>query len=128
MRRWFRLCSFCSRVVYSSRKETGWRTLTGHTSLNITEVQLWGTVASKRLCHSDLGGLYKNESVLRYLQQLMEEYRDLSKTLQHAFLSESDRKVLVKRHTELLPQANLFLSIEQALKELEDVLSLLHGE
>ncbi|KAM9334212.1 peptide chain release factor 1, mitochondrial [Symphorus nematophorus] len=132
--RWFRLCALCSRVVHSSRGRRGggggWRTLTGHTSLkhaNITEVQHWGTVAPKRLCHSDLGNLYKNESVQRYLQQLMDEYRDLSKKLQHAYPCESDRKALIKRHTELLPLANVFESIEEALKDLEEVLSLLHS-
>lgn len=127
MRRWVRLCSSCSRVVYSSRKGAGWRTLTGHTGLNLIEVQHWDKVTLKRFCHSDLGDLYKNESVQRYLQQLMEEYRDLSKKLQHAYLSESDRKVLIKKHTELLPLANVFRSIEQALKDLEEVLSVLHS-
>lgn len=132
MSRWFRLCTLCSRV-YSSRgrRRAGWRTLTGHTGLkhaNVTEVQHWGTIAPKRLCHSDMGDLYKNESVQRYLQQLMEDYRDLSKKLQHAYLNESDRKVLIKRHTELLPLANVFESVEQALKDLEEVLSLLHSE
>ncbi|XP_044043090.1 peptide chain release factor 1, mitochondrial [Siniperca chuatsi] len=126
--RWFRLCSLCSRVVNSSRG--GWRTLSGQTSLkyaNITEVQHRGSAAPKRLCHSNLGDLYRTESVQRYLQQLMEEYRDLSKKLQHAYLSESDRKVLIKKHTELLPLANVFESIGQALKDLEEVLSLLHS-
>ncbi|XP_041822217.1 peptide chain release factor 1, mitochondrial isoform X2 [Chelmon rostratus] len=130
--RWFRLCSLCSRVVYSGRgRRTGaWRTLTGHANLKhttIIEVQHWGTVIPKRLCHSDLGDLYKNASVQRYLQQLMEEYRDLSEKLQQAHLSESDRKVLMKRHTELLPLANVFESIEQSLKDLEEILSLLHS-
>ncbi|KAA8579712.1 peptide chain release factor 1, mitochondrial isoform X2 [Etheostoma spectabile] len=122
--RWSRLCSLCSRVVYSSRgRRAGWRTLTGHSR---TQAQHWGTVAPRRLYHSDLGDLYKNESVQRYLQQLMEEFRDLSKKLQHAYLSESDRKVLSKKHTELLPLANVFESIEEALKDLEEVLSYLH--
>ncbi|KAM7365632.1 hypothetical protein PAMP_016549 [Pampus punctatissimus] len=130
MSRWFGLCSFCSRVVYNSRKGAGWRTLTGHTSLNLNmaEVQHWGTVASKRMCHSDLGDLYKNESVQSHLQQLMEEYRDISKKLQLAYLSESDRKVLINKHTELLPLAKVFQSIEQALKDHEEVLSFLHGD
>lgn len=124
--RWSRLCSLCSRVVYSSRgRRAGWRTLTGHSR---TQVQRWGTVAPRRLYHSDLGDLYKKESVQRYIQQLMEEFRDLSKKLQHAYLSESDRKVLSKKHTELLPLANVFEEIEQALKDLEEVLSLLHSE
>lgn len=132
--RWFRLCSLCSRVVYSSNvggRRGGWRTLTGHTSLryaNITQVHHWGTVVSKRLCYSDVGELYRNESVQRYLQQLMEEYRDISNRLQHAYLNESDRKALIKKHTELLPLANIFGSIEQARKDHEEVHSLLHGE
>ncbi|KAM7375258.1 hypothetical protein PAMA_014380 [Pampus argenteus] len=129
MSRWFGLCSFCSRAVYNSRKGAGWRTLTGHTSLNLnmTEGQHWVTVASRRMCHSDLGDLYRDESMQRYLQQLMEEYRDLSKKLQLAYLSESDRKVLIKKHTELLPLAKVFQSIEQALKDHEEVLSFLHA-
>lgn len=58
----------------------------------------------------------------------MEEYRNLSKKLQHAHLSESDRKVLLKRHTELLPVATVFGSVQQALKDQEEVISLLHSE
>lgn len=126
--RWFRLQSVCMRVVHgrsgSRRGGGGWRTLTGHCA----KAQLWGAAAPKRLCHSDPGDLYENESVQRYLQQLMEEQKDLSDKLQHAYLSESDRRVLMKRHTELLPVANVFESIERALKDLEEVLSLLHSE
>lgn len=94
---------------------------------NITEVQHCGGVDTKRLYHSDLGDLYKNECVQKYLRQVMEEYRDLNKRLEHTCLTESDRKVLIKKHSELLPLANVFENIEQALKELEEVLSLLHG-
>ncbi|XP_076580055.1 peptide chain release factor 1, mitochondrial [Chaetodon auriga] len=130
--RWFQLCSLCSRVVYSTRgrRRAGWRTLTGHSNLKcatFTEVQHWGTAAPKRFCHSDLGDLYKTESVQRYIQQLMEEHRELSEKLQHAYLSESDRKGLIKRHTELLPLANVFERLEQALKDLEEVRSLLQS-
>lgn len=128
---WFRLHSLCSRVVYSScgRRGGGWRTLTGHTGLthaNVTEQQHRVTV--KRLCHSDLGDLYKNESVQRCLQQLMEEHRDLSGKLERVFLSESDRKVLLRRHAELQPLAHVYGSVEQALRDREEVLSLLHSE
>ncbi|KAK1876795.1 Peptide chain release factor 1 mitochondrial [Dissostichus eleginoides] len=127
-----RLCSLCSRVFYCSRgRRAGWRTLTGHTSLeyaNITQVQQhWGTVAPKRLSHSGFGDLFKTESVQRFLQQLMEEYKDSSKKIQHAQLSESERKILIKRQKELLPLANVFESIQQALKDLEEILSLLHS-
>lgn len=102
----------------------------GHASVkhaNRTDVPHWGRVMFKRFFYSDLGELYKNESVQVYLEQLMEEHRDLSKKLQHAYLSESDRKGLTKKHTELLPLASVFRSIEQAQKDLEEVSSLLKG-
>ncbi|KAK2917493.1 peptide chain release factor 1, mitochondrial isoform X1 [Channa argus] len=125
------LCFQWSRAVYGgSGRSGGWRTLTGHPSLkyaNIPEVKHWGTVAPKRLYHGDLGDLYENKSVQRHIKQLMEEYSDLSRKLEHAGFSESDRKVFIKKHTELLPVANLFKSIEGALKDLEDVLSLIYG-
>lgn len=125
--RWSRLCAVCRRAVDSSRG--GWRTLqTGLKHASMAQVQHWGTAAPKRLCHSGLGDLYEKGSVQRHLQQLMEEYRDLGKKLEHAYLSESDRKALMKRHTGLLPLATVFKSIEQALKDLEEVLSLLHSE
>ncbi|XP_020513992.2 peptide chain release factor 1, mitochondrial isoform X1 [Labrus bergylta] len=123
LNRWFRLCSSCSRVLHTNRGRGGpWRTRTG-----LTSVQHWGTVAQKRLCHRDVGDLYKTESVQRYLQQLMEEYRDVCRKLQHTHLSEADRKVLMKKHTELLPVASVFESIGEALKDLQEVLSLLHS-
>lgn len=126
--RWLRLYSACVRVVHSRRAGGGgggWRTLTGR----YAEVRLWGAAAApERLCHSDLGELYKKESVQRYLQQLMEEHEHLSDKLQRAHLSEADRKVLARRHAELLPVAKVFESVEQALRDLEEVQTLLHGE
>ncbi|XP_041638210.1 peptide chain release factor 1, mitochondrial [Cheilinus undulatus] len=127
----FRLCFSCSRVLFRNRgfKRRGgdWRTLANVNYTSITDVQHRAAVAPKRLCHSKLGDLYKTESVQRHLQQLMVEYRDISKKLQYAYISETDRKVLMKKQTELLPVAKVFESIEQALKDLEEVLSLLHS-
>ncbi|KAE8278355.1 Peptide chain release factor 1, mitochondrial [Larimichthys crocea] len=128
--RWLRLYSACVRVVHSRRAGGGggggggWRTLTGR----YAEVRLWGAAAApERLCHSDLGDLYKKESVQRYLQQLVEEHEHLSDKLQRAHLSETDRKVLTRRHAELLPVAKVFESVERALRDLEEVQTLLHG-
>ncbi|XP_026158045.1 peptide chain release factor 1, mitochondrial [Mastacembelus armatus] len=126
--RWCRLCSLCSRVVYGTGG--GWRAPTGHDSLkcaNTADVHHWGTLTPKRLYQSAFGDLYDNESVQTYVRQQMREHRDLSEKLEHAHLSETDRKVLVKKHAELLPLASVFGSIEQALKDLEEVHSLLHG-
>ncbi|XP_032413060.1 peptide chain release factor 1, mitochondrial isoform X2 [Xiphophorus hellerii] len=125
--RWFGLCGRCSRVV--SRRGLPWGAPKGHSRpryANFTEVQLRGTDAvPKRLSHCDAGDLYSNSSVQRYLQKLMEQHRDVSRKLQHDHLCDSDRKALLKTHTELLPVAGLFGSIEQAQKDLEEVLSLL---
>lgn len=61
--RWFRMCSLCSRVVHSSTgRRGGWRT---PSYASISKVQRWGAAAPKRLCHSNLGNLYKTESVQR---------------------------------------------------------------
>lgn len=123
--RCLRLCGACKRVINTStRGRRGWRTLTGHTGLNHANV----TAAPRRLFHGNLGDLYKDESVQKHVEQLMEEYRDLNKKLRHVYLSESDRKVLIKRHAELLPVANAFQSAEQAHKDLEEVLTLLQSE
>lgn len=94
----------------------------------VTEVRHWGGLVPVRLFHGDLGDLYANESVQKYLQQLVEEHRDISRRLQHECLSESDRRGLAKKHSELLPLANVFGSIEKATEDLEEVLSLLHSE
>lgn len=95
---------------------------------NVTGVQLCSTVVPRRHFHGDLRDLHNNECVQKYLQQLVEEYSDLGKKLQHDHLSESDRKVLLRRQTELLPVAVMFESVQQALKDQEEVISLLHSE
>ncbi|MEQ2263215.1 hypothetical protein XENORESO_004663 [Xenotaenia resolanae] len=126
--RWFGLCFECSRVV--SRSGLKWRTLNGHSRLkyaNCTQKQPWRTtVVPKRLSHCDLGDLYNNSLVQGYLQKLMEEHRVISRKLQHEHLNDSDRKALLKKHTELQPVTDVFGSIKQAQTDLEEVLSLLH--
>lgn len=131
----FRLCPFCIRVVSRSGGGTGeWRTFRSHTTslihANFTKElqQNWGVVVPKRHCQRDLEDLYNNHSVQRYLQQLMEEFKQVSEKLQHVFLSESARKTLVMKHAELLPLSNVCETIEQARKELEEVNSLLQSE
>lgn len=93
-----------------------------------TEVQHWASVGPKRYCHRDLEDLPNNKSVQRYLQQLMEEYEVVSKKLQEGDVSESERKTLGRKHAELLPLSNLCGNIEQARKDLQELLSLLESE
>ncbi|XP_054480089.1 peptide chain release factor 1, mitochondrial-like [Anoplopoma fimbria] len=125
-----RCVSLCSRVVYRGGGGGGgrgaWRSPAGHKEVKYADITC-SAGPPKRLSHSEVGDLCKAESVQRYLQQLVEEFRDTSKKLQHLYLSESDRKVLMKKQAELLPLANVFERTEQALKDLEEVLSLLHS-
>lgn len=58
----------------------------------------------------------------------MEEHADAGERLQLAFLREADRKLLARRHAELQPVADVFGRMEGAQRDLEEVLSLLHGE
>lgn len=116
----FRLCTVCSRVVSGSR---GWRTLGGATPANLAG----GVGAHKRRFHGDFGDLYKNESVQKYLRKLVEEHRDLSDKLQHLHLCDADRKALIKRHSELQPVAEVFDRVGRAVRELEELLALLHS-
>ncbi|XP_062236510.1 peptide chain release factor 1, mitochondrial [Platichthys flesus] len=125
--RWFGLCS---RVVHCSSVRGRWRTPTGgHVKkyANITEEPQWRTRGSRRLCHSDAGDMFEHRCVQRYLQQLVLEHGQLSERLQQVYLNESDRKELMRRHSELLPLANIHGRIEQALRDLEEVRSLLQG-
>ncbi|XP_024260223.2 peptide chain release factor 1, mitochondrial isoform X2 [Oncorhynchus tshawytscha] len=82
-------------------------------------------VPSRRCCNNHLGDLYRNESVQRYLRQLVEEYRDVTKTLQHGFLNDPARKELNKRQVGLSPVATAFQSAEHAVIDLEEVETLL---
>ncbi|KAJ8003791.1 hypothetical protein DPEC_G00152060 [Dallia pectoralis] len=56
---------------------------------------------------------------------LVDEYRVVTKTLQHGFLSDTERKRLNKRQEELSPVVIAFHNTENSVKELEEVQSLL---
>lgn len=125
LNRWFGLCSLCNRVVYRRGGGRGkWRTLQGHSSL--TQVNITAVVP-ERLSHDSLWDLYEKESVQKYVGKVMDEFRDLNEKLQHACLTDSERKVTVSRHTSLLPLANVHWKIEEALKDLDEVVSLLQS-
>ncbi|XP_077425133.1 peptide chain release factor 1, mitochondrial isoform X2 [Vanacampus margaritifer] len=114
--------SLCSlRTVFSCNnlKRGRWRTISGHTG---------AMLATRRLFHSDVGTLYENDSVQTYLRRLMATHQVLSNKLHSANLSEAERKVMVKKYTKLLPLANVFQSVEQALKDLDEVHSISHSK
>lgn len=116
-RHWYRLCGHI-------RRSGGHRTA----APSLTCVCWPPTSQRRRSCHCDPGDLYENESVRRHLRRLVEEHGDAGERLQLASLSETDRKWLVRRHAELQYVADVFGKMEEAQRDLEEVLSLLHGE
>lgn len=110
----------CGRVFRSS----GGR----HAAPAVTRVIRPQLTPQRRRYHGDPGDLYENESVRRHLRRLVEEHGNAGEMLRRASLSEADRKVLVRRHVELQPVVDVFGRLERAQKDLEEVLSLLHGE
>lgn len=114
---WFRLCG---RVFRSS----GGR----NAAPAVTCVSWPPLMPQRRRYHGDSGDLYENESVRTHLRRLVEEHGNAGEMLRCTSLSEADRRVLTKRHVELQPVADVFRRMERAQKDLEEVLSLFHGE
>lgn len=94
----------------------------------VTRVSWPQLTLRRRRYHGDPGDMYEKESVRRHLRRLVEEHGDAGEMLRRASLSEGDRKALTRRHVELQPVADAFGRLERAQKDLEEVLSLLHGE
>ncbi|XP_061534481.1 peptide chain release factor 1, mitochondrial isoform X2 [Phycodurus eques] len=119
-----RLRSVFSCVAYNNLKRGRRRTISGHTNAKHTNISV---TQPSRLFHKEMGELYEIHSVQMYLRQLMENHKALGQKLHRANLSEADRKVMVKKHTELQPLANVFHNVEQALKDLDEVQSILNS-
>ncbi|XP_061687229.1 peptide chain release factor 1, mitochondrial [Syngnathoides biaculeatus] len=117
-----RLRSVFSWVVYSNLKRGRRRTISGHSKAKHGNISVTQT---RRLSHKEIGELYENHSVQMYLRHLMENHQALGQMLHRANLSEADRKVMVMKHAEVQPLANVFHNVEQALKELDEVQSIL---
>ncbi|XP_061634211.1 peptide chain release factor 1, mitochondrial isoform X1 [Phyllopteryx taeniolatus] len=119
-----RLRNVFSFVVNNNLKRGRRRTISGHTNAKHTNISV---TQPSRLFHKEMGELYEIHSVQMYLRQLMENHKALGQKLHLANLSEADRKVMVKKHTELQPLANVFNNVEQALKDLDEVQSILNS-
>lgn len=130
-KRWLSLSTACGRVVYSYKAAGvgGWRAQSAvRYAANTPQVHTCHPAASTRLLHTGVNELYNNRGLQRFLQQLLEEHRDLSLRLQQADLTEADRKELARRHAELLPVAAGYERTERAQRDLDEVVSLLNSE
>lgn len=112
--RWLRLYAFC-RSLHT--KGEGWRSLSSGA--------WWYT--PWRACHRAVGDLHSHASVKKYIQQLLKDFTKLDQRLRHACLSEADRRAILKKHADLQPLASVCQSCEQAVKDHQEVLSLIQG-
>ncbi|KAM9831003.1 peptide chain release factor 1, mitochondrial [Syngnathus typhle] len=117
----YRLRTVLPRVVYNNLKRGRRRTISSVT-LGKTQRHV-GTLETRRFFH----GLYENDSVRTYVRQLMDYHKALDQKLHRSNVNEADRKLMVKKYTELLPLANVFYNVEQAVKDLDEVRSILHS-
>ncbi|XP_046886922.1 peptide chain release factor 1, mitochondrial isoform X3 [Hypomesus transpacificus] len=85
------------------------------------------SISPRRHCHGGLDDIHQNASVQRYIRQLVDEYGEVTKKLQYTFLSDSERKELNLRQTELLPVEKAFRCTVNAMKELEEITSLIQS-
>ncbi|XP_051914983.1 peptide chain release factor 1, mitochondrial isoform X2 [Hippocampus zosterae] len=124
-----RLRAVFSCVVYNNLNRGWWRTSSGYTGEKhaIALAQRCITLTTRSLLHNDLGCLYENDSVQMYLRQLMDNHKALEHKLQRSNLSEAHRKVMVKKYTDLLPLAHVYYKVEQALKDLDEINTILHS-
>lgn len=115
VRRWHRLYVFCRSL--GSRGD-GWRrsVCSGPWSCS-----------PRSFCHRAVGDLYSHTSVQRYIQQLLEDVTRLNQKLEHACLSEADRRALLKRLSDLQPLARVWQSCEQAVRDHQELHSLIQG-
>ena len=86
------------------------------------------SISPRRHCHGGLDDIHQNASVQRYIRQLVDEYGEVTKKLQYTFLSDSERKELNLRQTELLPVEKAFRCTVNAMKELEEITSLIQSK
>ncbi|KAM9820833.1 peptide chain release factor 1, mitochondrial [Neosynchiropus ocellatus] len=120
--RYLRLYFVSSGLVCSNVNRT-WVKRSVSNLVKTFAVHDW-TTTTRRWRHGNLVDLFGDQSVQRYVGQLVEEHRRLNSMLQHARLSDSDRKAVVWRHSELQPLAKIWRSIERSVEELEEVKTL----
>ncbi|KAJ8349978.1 hypothetical protein SKAU_G00251080 [Synaphobranchus kaupii] len=67
------------------------------------------------------------ESVQIHLHGLVAEYHHITQRLENGLLDDSERRVLNRRHVELLPLVSAFQNTEDAVKDLKEVEALLQS-
>lgn len=71
--------------------------------------------------------LLQQESVQRHLHGLVAEYHHITQRLENGLLDDAERRLLNRRHVELLPLVTAFQNTEDAVKDLKEVEALLQS-
>lgn len=77
-----------------------------------------------RHCHHFSKELLQQESVQRYLEKMIEEYRQVTQRQNNTALTESERRTMSRRQIELSPMATVF---QQSVKDLKDVQAIIES-
>ncbi|MGH0175683.1 UNVERIFIED_CONTAM: hypothetical protein FKN15_071103 [Acipenser sinensis] len=78
-----------------------------------------------RHCHHFSKELLQQESVQRYLEKMIEEYRQVTQRQNNTALTESERRTMSRRQIELSPMATVF---QQSVKDLKDVQAIIESK
>lgn len=80
-----------------------------------------------RHCHHFSKELLQQESVQRYLEKMIEEYRQVTQRQNNTALTESERRTMSRRQIELSPMATVFRQSQRAVKDLKDVQAIIES-
>lgn len=123
------VCS-CYRFIHGARN--GGRTKLLPPKQNSSwEYRSWnGGFSPKRTyCNNSTAvvDLLQQESIQIYLRGLVTEYHHITQRLENELLDDSERRVLNRRHVDLLPLVTAVQNTEDAVKDLKEVEALLRS-
>ncbi|XP_033866296.3 peptide chain release factor 1, mitochondrial-like isoform X1 [Acipenser ruthenus] len=82
---------------------------------------------TRRHCQHFSKELLQQESVQRYLEKMIEEYRQVTQRLNNTALTESERRTMSRRQIELSPMATVFQQSQRAVKDMKDVQAIIES-
>ncbi|XP_041115738.1 peptide chain release factor 1, mitochondrial isoform X2 [Polyodon spathula] len=82
---------------------------------------------TRRHCRHFSKELLQQQSVQRYLEKMIEEYRQITQRLNDTALTESDRRIMSRRQIQLSPMATIFQESQRAVKNLQDVQAIIES-
>ncbi|XP_064167816.1 peptide chain release factor 1, mitochondrial-like [Anguilla rostrata] len=122
-------CS-CYRVLHGVQNGARTKLLTPKPKSPMCYLSWNGRFSLKRTyCNKSTAivDLLQQESVQRHLHGLVAEYHHITQRLENGLLDDAERRLLNRRHVELLPLVTAFQNTEDAVKDLKEVEALLQS-